>query len=161
MKPFIYCIISTAALYCSQAAWCMEGMSGDQHVMMTPKDLEWKDAPASLPKGAQVAILEGDPTKAGPFTMRLKVPAGYRIPPHHHPAIEHVTVIDGNFQMGLGEKFDDKLLKDLSAGGFAVMPIGVRHFAASKDGGVVQVHGIGPWGIIYVNDQDDPRKQAK
>src|SRR5688572_27802866 len=77
------------------------------HLMVQPKQLEWKDAPPSLPPGAKAALIEGDPSKAGPFTLRLKFPKGYKIQPHTHPAVEHVTVLQGTFQMGLGEKWDD------------------------------------------------------
>jgi len=130
------------------------------HVWLTDAELTWSDAPPSLPAGAKLAVLEGDPTKEGPFTMRLKVPAGYKVASHWHPALEHVTVISGTVSFGLGEKFDQKALKEMPAGSFMVMATGTRHFAWSKDGGTVQIHGIGPWGITYVNPSDDPR-QAK
>ena len=127
------------------------------HIMVVPKDLTWKDGPASLPKGVQSAVIEGDPTKPGPFTMRLKLPANYKVPPHWHPAIEHVKVISGSFSMGLGEVFDEAKATKLPVGGFATMQIGTRHFALTKEGATVQLHGIGPWGINYVNPSDDPR----
>ena len=129
------------------------------HIMVVPSDLTWKDGPASLPKGIQSAVIEGDPTKAGPFTMRLKLPANYKVPPHWHPAIEHVTVLSGSFYMGLGETFDESKARKLSVGGFAVMQIGTRHFALTKEEAVIQLHGVGPWGITYVNPKDDPRNQ--
>ena len=127
------------------------------HVMKAPADLEWVDGPPSLPKGAKVAILEGDPGKAGPFTIRLQFPPKYKIPPHWHPAIEHVTVISGDFMMGSGEKWDDAALKKMPAGAFTVMPVKYAHFAIAKKKVVVQLHGIGPWGITYFNPADDPR----
>ncbi|MCI0595615.1 MAG: cupin domain-containing protein [candidate division Zixibacteria bacterium] len=130
------------------------------HIMLTEPELKWADAPPSLPPGAKLAVLEGDPAQPGPFTMRIKAPAGYKVPPHWHPADEHVTVISGSFFMGLGDKFDEKAMKELTPGGFAVMATGTRHFAMTKKETVVQVHGIGPWGINYVNPADDPR-QAK
>lgn len=139
-----------------------QGMAGEgkEHIMMNANELKWGPAPASLPAGAQAAVLEGDPAQQGFFTLRLKVPANYKIPAHWHPADEHVTVIEGTFSMGLGEKFDEKALTDLPVGGFAVMPTGVRHFAMSKEGATIQLHGMGPWGINYVNPKDDPRKKA-
>jgi quercetin dioxygenase-like cupin family protein len=130
------------------------------HTMVLPNKVEWKDAPAALPSGAKAAVLEGDPTKPGPFTLRLKMPKGYKIPPHTHPAIEHVTVVQGSLQMGLGDKWDDKAMTDIPAGGFAIMQVGTKHFAGSKGGATVQIHGIGPWGITYVNPADDPRNKA-
>lgn len=130
------------------------------HIMVVPAYLTWKDGPASLPKGVKSAVIEGDPTKAGPFTMRVKLPANYKIPPHWHPAIEHVTVISGSFNMGLGETFDESKATKLPVGGFAVMQIGTRHFAFTKEGAELQLHGVGPWGINYVNPADDPRNQT-
>jgi anti-sigma factor ChrR (cupin superfamily) len=106
-------------------------------------------------------VLAGDPSKAGPFTLRVKVPADYKIPPHTHPAIEHVTVLEGSLQMGLGEKWDEAVMKSLPVGGFAVMDIGTKHFAGSKEGCTIQLHGIGPWDIHYLNPDDDPRKQRE
>lgn len=129
------------------------------HIMLVPTDLTWKDGPASLPKGVTSAVIEGDPSKTGPFTMRLKLPADYKVPPHWHPAIEHVTVVAGSFYMGLGERFDESKATQLPVGGFAVMAVGTRHFAFTKEEATIQLHGVGPWGINYVNPQDDPRKQ--
>lgn len=127
------------------------------HSVVQAKDLKWQDAPAGLPPGAKMAILHGDPAAAGVFAVRIKVPSGYRVPPHWHPADEQVTVISGEIQMGLGEKWDDAQAHTVSAGGFSLMPQGVRHFAGSKKGAVIQIHAMGPWGITYVNPADDPR----
>ena len=95
----------------------------------TPEHLTWGPAPAILPAGARLAVLEGDPSKAGAFTMRLEMPAGYRIPPHFHQVDEHVTVISGAFQVGMGETFDEGKLSTLPPGAFGVIPPGMRHFA--------------------------------
>jgi quercetin dioxygenase-like cupin family protein len=129
------------------------------HVMVSPGDLQWADAPPSLPAGAKLAVIEGDPSKAGLFTMRLKAPANYRIPAHWHPADEHVTVISGTFYMGMGDKLDVAEGKGLGAGSFAVMPAKTQHFAYTNEEAVIQLHGVGPWGIHYVNAADDPRKK--
>lgn len=131
---------------------------GGSHVMVNADDLKWVDGPASLPKGAKVALLEGNPGEAGPFTLRLMVPANYEIKPHWHPAIEHVSVIKGSFSMGAGESFDKAKATVINEGGFAVMPEKFVHYAFSPDGATIQLHGIGPWQIIYVKDSDDPRK---
>lgn len=132
-----------------------------EHRFFTPSDVKWMDGPPSLPKGAKVAVLEGDPAAPGPFTMRLWVPAGYKIPPHWHPALEHVTVVSGSFYMALGETWDESKGHEMPAGSFGYMPVGVKHYAWSKVEAVVQVHGIGPWGITYVNPSDDPRNQKQ
>jgi len=130
------------------------------HVMVAPADLKWSDGPEGLPAGAKVALLEGDPAKKGLFTVRIQMPANYRIPAHWHPADEHVTVISGDLRMGLGEKLDTAQSTALPPGGFALMPTGVRHFAWTAKETLIQLHGMGPWGITYVNPADDPRKKS-
>ena len=126
----------------------------------TPDQIKWKDGPASLPPGAKMAVLEGDPTKEGPFTMRVMFPDGFSIPPHIHPAVEHVTVISGIFNFGMGDKFDKSATQAMPAGTFGHWPAGMKHFAWANGDTVVQFHGIGPWKIQYVNPADDPRQQA-
>jgi quercetin dioxygenase-like cupin family protein len=137
------------------------GAKAPPHILLTPAEATWGPAPPGLPAGAEVAVLEGDPSQPGPFTMRAKLPAGYRIAPHWHPQDEHVTVLEGTFLMGMGESFSEGSLKSLDVGGFAVMPKGTRHFAATKGDTLIQIHGIGPWGINYVNPSDDPRNLKK
>jgi mannose-6-phosphate isomerase-like protein (cupin superfamily) len=129
------------------------------HTTVIPADLKWGDGPASLPPGTKAAVLEGDPAKAGLFTLRLMLPANYKIPAHWHPADEHVTVLSGAFIMGLGDKLDEKQSKPLSAGGFAHIPPKTNHYAFTKVETVIQLHGMGPWAINYVNPADDPRKK--
>lgn len=124
-------------------------------------DVNWKDGPGSLPKGAKFAILEGDPGKDGPFVMRIRVPDGYQIPPHWHPKVERITVISGSFNLGMGEKFDQSATREMAAGTFGFWPAGMRHFVWAKGETVIQLHGIGPWAITYVNPADDPRASKK
>jgi quercetin dioxygenase-like cupin family protein len=135
--------------------------AASEHVMFSGTDLKWSDAPPSLPAGAKVAVLEGNPTTEGTFTIRLQMPAGYKIPAHTHPTAEHVTVISGTLNLGMGAKFDDATAKEMPAGAYAVMPAGMQHFAGSKSGCVVQVHGTGPFAVVYVNPADDPRGAKK
>src|SRR3954447_11497855 len=119
-----------AAVFCT-AAITYSQTEGKTHIMFTPSTVSWAAAPPSLPPGAQAAVLEGDPSKAGPFTMRVKAPDGYRIAPHYHPADEHVTVLQGALMMGMGEKMDMAAARELTAGSFGMMPAGVRHFAST------------------------------
>jgi anti-sigma factor ChrR (cupin superfamily) len=133
-------------------------IGAEDHMMVTPNDLKWADIP-SLPPGAKIAVIEGPMDQATPFTFRLQLPADYKIPAHWHPAIEHVTVISGTFNMGTGDKLDATKTKALSAGSVAIMPPKTNHFAWTKEETVVQVHGVGPWGITYVDPVDDPRKK--
>ena len=137
------------------AAWA-QGHA--DHLMVTPKDLTWADVP-SLPTGAKIAVIQGPMNEAKPFTIRLKFPANYKIPAHSHPAIEHVTVISGTFNMGTGDKLDEKKTTALSAGSVAIMQPKINHFGWTKTETIVQVHGVGPWAVNYVNPSDDPRKK--
>src|SRR5262249_18393882 len=127
-------------------------------VLVTPSDIKWQDGPPSLPKGAKIALLEGDPSKEGPFVMRAKLPDGYKIPPHTHPKDERVTVLSGPRYVGMGGKFDENGGKALPAGSYGRMPAGMKHFGWAKGETVIQVTGEGPWVIEYVNPDDDPRK---
>jgi len=129
------------------------------HQMHMAKDLKYEDAP-SLGKGFKIAILEGPMNEAKPFIARVKAPANVKIAPHWHPAIEHVTVLSGQFAMGQGEKWDDKSLHTLKAGDVMIMQPKTPHYAVAKTEAIVQIHGMGPWGVTYVNEADDPRKQA-
>ena len=133
--------------------------AGSGHVVVTPGSLRWTDGPDSLPPGAKAAVLEGDPKNAGLFTMRLRLPADYRIPAHWHPADEHVTVLSGTFYMGLGDKFDASKGNRLPTDSFSVMPAKTNHFGFTKEETVLQIHGMGPWAITYVDAANDPRKK--
>lgn len=128
------------------------------HVMVDPAKLDWAPVP-SLPAGAQLAVIEGPMNEAVPFTVRLKFPANYRIPPHWHPAVERVTVLSGTFHMGAGEKFDSASTRALGAGAIAIMPAKSPHYAWTAGETIVQLHGTGPWGITYLNPADDPRSK--
>ncbi len=127
-------------------------------IVVLPEQVTWKPAPPSLPPGAQAAVLEGNPKEEGPFTMRLSLPDGYRIPPHSHPAVERVTVIQGTFKVGMGDKVDRSAMTALPAGTFAALQPGTRHFAEAQGKTIVQLNGVGPWKLTYVNPADDPRK---
>jgi quercetin dioxygenase-like cupin family protein len=145
------------------------GPAPDQHgdgdgmgaAIRRPDGLTWKDGPPSLPPGAQIAVLEGDPSKPGPFVFRVKVPDGYRIPPHTHPKPERVTVLAGTFLIGMGETFDAGKAEAMPAGTYGTWPAGMKHFVWAKGETVLQFHGDGPWVINYLNPADDPRSAKK
>lgn len=155
-------LVFTAALVAGMMQGEPAGMhSMDDFSLHYADQLKWQEGPPSLPKGAMIAALEGDPTKEGPFTFRAKLPDGYRIPPHTHPKVERVTVISGTFHLGMGEKFDESAAKKLPAGTYGYWPAGMKHFAFAEGETIIQLHGTGPWSIQYVNSEDDPRNQAK
>jgi quercetin dioxygenase-like cupin family protein len=106
-----------------------------------------------------MAVLSGDPGKAGVFVVRLKMPAGYKIPAHSHPTDEYVTVISGDLSLGMGDKLDPAKAAKLAPGGFAMAGAKMNHFAMSTGGAVVQIIAQGPFGMTYVNPADDPTRR--
>ena len=149
------------------ALWLSSGSTGHEPKdamkasIHTLNEIKWIDGPASLPPGAKIAVLEGDPTKTGLFVFRVKVPDGYRIPPHTHPKPERVTVISGTFHLGMGDRFDSSKGTAMPAGSYGTWPPGMKHYVWVKGETIVQFHGEGPWTINYVNPDDDPRKARK
>jgi quercetin dioxygenase-like cupin family protein len=131
----------------------------DMKTPVNSSQLKWGPAPAVFPRGAQIAVLSGDPFKDGLYVVRLKMPSGYRIPAHNHPTDEMVTVISGNLHLGMGDKLDEKQGMLLTAGGYAEAPAKMNHYAWATGPTVVQVHGQGPFAITYVNPADDPSKK--
>ena len=127
-----------------------------QHTMVKADATQWGDAPPVLPKGAQAAVLAGDPGKEGVFTLRLKVPAGYRVPRHWHPTDEAVTLISGDFSLSMGEASSAHEMS-FAPGDFVNLPAQMQHEASSKGGAVVQVQSTGPFQLTYVDPKDDPR----
>jgi len=127
-------------------------------LMVTPGELTWADAPAVAP-GAKIAVIEGPLSKAVPFTFRLKLPANSKIAPHTHPAYERVTVLSGTFYFTAGETYDPAKTRPLGPGSVAIMPAGTPMFGYTKQETVIQLHGVGPWGLNYLNPADDPRKK--
>ena len=129
-------------------------------VFTNPKEIKWGDAPPSLPKGAKLAVLYGDPGKPGPFVIRMMAPAGYKIAPHWHSQAESLTVITGTLHLGSGDKLDMGHAHALSAGGYHYLPAKAHHYAFTKTPTVVQINGEGPFDIVYINANEDPQKAA-
>ncbi len=136
----------------------LAAVAQDHHATMQANDLKWS-APAAYAKGAQLAVVRGDPTKEGMYVVRLKVPAGFKIAPHTHPNDENVTVLSGTFNIGTGDKFDESKGTQVKAGGYSYVMKGMTHYAWFPEETVIQLHGMGPQGVTYVNPADDPRKQ--
>jgi len=140
------------------AALPLGATADDQHIVVPADGLKWGPASPALPKGAQMAVLFGDPTKEGQFAYRLKFPAGYKVAAHMHPNDENVTVISGTFNIGTGDKLDETKGEALKPGGFLHMPKGTHHYAWFTEETITQSNGVGPVGITYINPADDPRK---
>ena len=136
-------------------AMCLAGSAAS----VQAKAMKWMDAAgAGLPAGAKMAVVKGDPSKAGEFTVRLKMPANYAVPPHHHPGDEVVRVMDGGtLSYGMGVKLDRSNVGSLTKGYHVTMAAGMNHYAFTSDPVEVQVTGMGPFEITYVDPKDDPR----
>jgi len=159
MKSVRLLAITMVLLY-AMVALAQDKTPPSSHVMVEGAKVTWGPAPPIFNKGAQMAVLSGNPGAAGPFVVRLKMPAGYKIAPHWHPTDEHVTVVAGTFALGMGDTFDPKAAKSLTPGGYALLPAEMHHYAWTQDGATVQVHGMGPFVLNYVNPADDPSKGA-
>lgn len=158
MRVLFSAIAAAAFLYGGSCA-AIHAQS-QSHVIQTPGEAQWGPAPPMLPAGAQIAVLAGDPTKAVPYTIRLKFPANYAIPAHSHPTDEHVVVVSGALTFGMGDKLirGAATNKTLSTGGFALMPANMNHFAyTSTEETTIVLYGQGPVEFKYVNPADDPR----
>lgn len=160
MKAALSISLAGTILPLLSVAPAAEHGSADAH-LYPPAKIEWKDGPASLPKGAKVAVLEGDPAKEGMFVMRVKVPDGFHIPAHTHPKPERVTVIQGTFKLAMGDNPKLAGAQALPTGTYGVWPPGMVHAVWAEGETIVQFHGMGPWVINYVNPADDPRNAKK
>jgi quercetin dioxygenase-like cupin family protein len=168
-KIFILCsvIMATTALFVFASRekkpdeHAKSGSTVTEHQIMAPSDLKWGDMPPGLPAGAKMAVLNGDPTKAGPFTARMQAPAGYKISPHTHPSSERITVISGTFRIGMGDKFDEAATHEMGPGSYVVLPPGMTHFVSLTSEAIVQIDSEGPFQIKYVDPADDPRNAKK
>jgi quercetin dioxygenase-like cupin family protein len=165
LRPFV------AALVTLTLVW-MPSLLGDYrasasaathatpHTSVVPDDLRWGACPPAVPAGASCAVVEGDLSARGAlFGFRIKMPDGYQVPAHFHPADEHVLVLSGVFNLGLGERLDPEATRPMPAGSFLVMPKGVPHFVWAKGETILHIYAVGPWGMTYVNPGDDPRKR--
>jgi ChrR-like protein with cupin domain len=123
----------------------------------TPDQVKYGPAPPFLPAGAQLAVLEGDPmASSGDFTIRLKMPDGYKVAPHTHPSRENVTVLSGTLKVGMGDQFDASKMSSFPAGSFAYLDPSMHHYAAASGATVIQIHGPSPVKFNYINSADDP-----
>ncbi len=134
-------------------------ISSSAQSQVNPGGMRWGPAPPSLPRGAQAVVLAGNPDRPGIFTLRLRFPPGYAVPPHSHPGEEHVTIISGQLNFGMGRRMNRARATRLVPGGFVHAPARMNHYAFTRGGAVIQVTGQGPFAVTYVNPADDPRRR--
>jgi len=151
MKRTLMVVLSATLLF---------AQSGKPQNIFTPDQIKWGPVPAFIAPGAQLAVLEGNPAaSSGDFTVRLKMPDGYKIAPHWHPKRENVTVISGSFKVGMGDKFEESKMSSFAPGSFAYLDPDMHHYAMASGVTIVQVHGMSPLQFNYVNPADDPSKK--
>ncbi|MBZ5682624.1 MAG: cupin domain-containing protein [Acidobacteriia bacterium] len=150
MKPwFLAVALTVAALLAAQPSQAQNAF--------TPDQVKYGPAPPFVPPGAQLAVLEGDPmASSGDYTIRLKMPDGYRIAPHTHPLRENVTVVSGTLKVGMGDQFDASKMMSFGAGSFAYLDPSMHHYAGASGETVIQIHGQSPVKFNYINPADDP-----
>jgi hypothetical protein len=160
MKRSMYVIAALVGLICCAGQYlkiAAQAPSHEQRHVFTPDTIPWGPAPPVVRPGAQFAVLEGDPmASSGDYTVRLKMPDGYRISPHWHPKRENVTVISGTFKVGMGDAFNTKTMVALTGGSFGFLDPSMHHYAMACGETIVQVHGQAPFQFNYVNPEDDP-----
>jgi hypothetical protein len=129
--------------------------------LLTPAEIQWRPGPSILPLGALEAVLYGNPIEDGLFSMRFKLPKGYRVPPHTLSKAGLFTVISGTFRIGMGEKADPSKARAMPVGSFIALAPDTPHFVSVDEETVVQLNNIGPWEISYIDPEDDPRQKPK
>ncbi|MFZ0273576.1 MAG: cupin domain-containing protein [Acidobacteriaceae bacterium] len=155
----IFSVMAGAVVLCAGSMATVHAQS-DQHVISKLQEAAWGPAPPMLPAGAEIAVLAGNPMASGPYTLRLKFPANYAIPAHSHPTDENVVVVSGALSFGMGDRLDKGAgaNKTLEAGGFALMPASMNHYAfTTARATTIVLYGQGPVEFKYVNPADDPR----
>jgi quercetin dioxygenase-like cupin family protein len=146
-------LLIAASVWFLAAPGAMAQSSGD------PAPLQWT-VPPVLPPGALIAVVRGDPTRPGEFTLLVSMPNGYRIPPHFHPSHEHVEVREGTLLVGVGDVLDPKRTQTLAAGDSATAPAGVHHFSIARGRTVLSATFNGPYTITYLRAEDAPRPRT-
>lgn len=152
-------IFLALALGAALAAAPMLRAAEPHHTVVSADAVTWGAAPPSLPAGAQAAVLLGHPGREGPFVLRLRFPAGFVVPPHRHSKDEFVTLLAGRFSVTPGEKLDRAAITPLPPGSFFHLPAGMAHYAVADSEAVVQINGMGPFDVTYVDPADDPRRK--
>jgi quercetin dioxygenase-like cupin family protein len=144
---------------CASAAVLLAQSTAPQNAFK-PEQMKFGPPPPFIPPGALVAVLEGDPgASSGDYTIRVKMPAGYKIAPHWHPKRENVTVISGSFKVGMGDQFEAGKMTTFPAGSFAYLDPDMHHYALAAGATSIQVHGMSPLQFNYINPADDPSKK--
>ena len=153
-KTILFALFATTSVFAADAA-----KPKGEAMSINAADIKWGPAPPDIPKGAEIAVLHGDPSKKGPFTLRLKAPAGFKIPPHWHSNDEYLTILAGTLILHMGDTMDAPAT-NLAVGGFHFLPGKMHHAAEAKVETIIQLEGMGPFDIHYLNPADNPNPAA-
>lgn len=162
MKTYLLYVLAITGILACGREFLADNVFADAHETnaVTPDTIPWGQAPPVVQPGAKFAVLEGDPTgSSGDYTIRLKMPDGFRIAPHWHPLRENVTIISGTFKVGMGDTFEADKMKAFPAGSFAFLDPEMHHYAMASGETIVQVHGQAPFQFNYVHPEDDPSRK--
>lgn len=150
-----------AVLLSSLATSAFAQATNEGQIFISPEDIKWVAAPPSMPRGAKIAVLQGDPGKPGPFVMRLMVPPGYKIAPHWHTQDESLTVISGTLYFGAGDKIETSKAHTVTPGSFHFLSGKDHHYLVAKSEAVIQINGSGPFDVTYISPGPDLKTARK
>lgn len=154
-------VVLALVAFAVAAGYAVDAPAHPMHHAVQAAALVWGPVPPPFAPGATMTVVHGDPSGEGPYVIRAKMPAGYRVMPHWHPTAENVTVLSGGFGIGAGDAFDRAQGEVLGAGGFVSLPALMHHYAWAETETEIQVHGMGPFALFYVNPADDPTPKPK
>lgn len=159
LRNVVVAVAVAAGTVSGSVTWADSHTKGAGFVSVKASEIKWADAPSVGP-GAKIAVLEGDLKAAAPFTMRIKLPPGLKIGVHTHPAVERVTVLSGTFYFATGDKYDPAKAAAYKRGDGFMVPIGMPMYGyTKKEESIIQIHGVGPWGIHFLDPADAPKKK--
>ena len=161
MKRLLLLAVFSLSAVVLGVALAAETHAAADHLVVKHDQLVWGPVPPQFPAGDELAVMQGNPGGDGFYVLRVRMPGGYKIMPHWHPTAENVTVLSGTLHVAAGDKFDDKTGDTLGAGGYVSLPALMHHYAWSEGPTEIQIHGVGPFAIFYINPADDPSHMQK
>ena len=160
-RKLLLCCVALAGISVLGIGMAAHAQAMSHHLVVPHDQLTWSPVPPQFPAGAELAVVQGNPGGDGFYVVRVRMPDGYKIMPHWHPTAENVTVLSGTLHVGSGDKFDTTMGDALGAGGYVSLPGLMHHYAWSEGPTEIQIHGVGPFAIFYINPADDPSHMQK
>ena len=159
LRNIVVAAVVTAGMVTASVTRADSPTKGTSFISVKASEIKWADAPSVGP-GAKIAVIEGKLKAAAPFTMRLMLPPNLKVGVHTHPAVERVTVLSGTFYFAIGDKYEPAKAAAYQRGDGFMVPIGMPMFGYTKnEASIIQIHGVGPWGLHYLDPADAPKKK--